>query len=123
MYYSDLGYPSYGSYLKGKEWADLHEFFYQKCGPYQCKLCGQAKELVLHKRSYQYLTLRKLYRRFLFTFAVKWYLRRKMIWLCHACHAQMHFYDDGERVPTEERSLKRREFFLRVRNFLWRTFT
>lgn len=95
MYFTDLNYDNYDDYLKGREWEEIHEIFYQRGGPYKCRLCGVRKSLVLHKRSYYFLT------QDFFKKADKKWLNKVLVWLCVPCNKKVHFYNDKDRVPLD----------------------
>lgn len=109
MYYSDFGYKDYQEYLDGPEWEEIRVFFYENCGEYKCRVCGKRRRLVLHKRSYEYLGIKALRRHYFFTFLIIRKLRRLMVWLCFSCNREIHFYENGIRVPLIYDYLWRRE--------------
>lgn len=119
MHYSSLGYSSYSQYLNGNEWKKLHDFYYKHCGSYRCGICGIKTDLVLHKRSYEHLSLQSLRKKFWFNFLIAWYLKRLMSWLCHKCHKQVHFYKNGTKVPMVYNTLYRREKLLLWQHRSW----
>ncbi len=103
MYYTDLNYDSYDEYLKGPEWEEIHDIFYQKGGEYRCRICWGKKGLILHKRSYFHLTPE------FFRVADKKWLRMVLVWLCEKHNNQIHFYKKDEKVPLDYLFLWERE--------------
>ena len=116
MIYKDLGYQEYNDYLEGEEWQEIKNYFYEHCGSYECRGCHVKQGLVLHKRSYRFLTLSAIKKRYIFPFWVKWYLKKYMVWLCHDCNKLVHFYSDGRRVDLDYKSLMKREKYV----FSWK---
>ncbi len=109
MNYKDVGnYKNYQEYVEGKEWKEIKDFFYANCGQYKCGICPNHWRLVLHKRSYEFLTMKALYKRFWFKFLVVWYLKKYMVWLCFPHNGQVHF-KNGKPVPLEYETLLERE--------------
>ena len=119
MHYRKLGYSTYNEYLKGAEWSEIHQFFYQNCSPYRCRVCGKSRRLLLHKRSYEYLSMRSLRRKYIIKIIIVRAMRRLMCWLCRDCNRLIHFYDDGRRVPLEYSYLLRREKEIIKRQRSW----
>lgn len=121
MHYSQLGYKDYDEYLDGPEWEEIRRFFYENCGPYQCRICTQPRKLLLHKRSYEHLTMKSLRRKYIFKFLIVRRLKKLMCWLCFPHNGEIHFYDDGRRVPLQYEYLLRREQEIdRRHRSLWR---
>jgi hypothetical protein len=124
MHYKELGYKDYGEFLAGPEWEQLHNYFYENCGPYRCGVCGVHRHLLLHKRTYDHLTLFSLKKRFFFVkpLIVRW-LRKHFVWLCSNHNNLIHFYDNGARVPLEYNALVAREkVVINMHKSLWRRF-
>jgi hypothetical protein len=119
MHYKDFGYSKYNDFLTGPEWQELHDYFYRNCGRYRC-FCGKYRFLKLHKRTYQHLTLGSLKRRFWYfkPLIVKW-LKKHFVWLCSEHNGQVHFYDDGSRVPLNYQALLAREKEIKRRLWPW----
>jgi hypothetical protein len=110
MYYSELGYDEYDDYLVGPEWREIKKFFYENRDVYACSICSTHQQIVLHKRSYKFLSLSELKKRYLGDRTkIMRYLHTYMIYLCRGCNRKVHFYPSGERVPLEYRKLKERE--------------
>lgn len=121
MHYQDFGYEKYHDYLDGPEWQEIHDFFYKYCGPYKCLVCGQTRRLLLHKRSYEYLSMKELRRKYILRFIVIYKLKRLMCWLDQEHNGQVHFYDDGRRVPLLFDALSAREKIIVKRHkSIWR---
>lgn len=116
MYYSDTGnYKNYQEWLdKSPEWEEIKNYFYKNCGPYRCGVCNGHWRLLLHKRSYEYLSLSRLKRRYWYIKPlVVWWLRKHMVWLCFPHNGEIHF-KNGEKLPLKydilvwrEREVKR----------------
>lgn len=106
MYYHQLGYDTYSEYLEGEDWQKIHEFFYENIKPYKCRVCGKNRNLVLHKRTYERLTLDQFKRWFRVDRRT---LKHAMVWLCKSCNSRVHFYDNGTKVPLVYRDLMARE--------------
>lgn len=125
MHFSELGYQTYDGnegYLGGHEWKQLHDFFYTFCGSYRCRVCHKKRGLVLHKRTYEVLSLRALRKKFFHIkpLMIRW-LKRHFVWLCHEHNHQVHFYDDGTRVPLKYTALwKREQEVYRRHKSIWR---
>jgi hypothetical protein len=110
MYYSELGYDEYDDYLVGPEWREIKRFFYENRKQYACDICGAHQQIVLHKRSYKFLSLSELRKRYRGDRTkIMRYLHTYMVYLCRGCNKKVHFYPSGERVPLEYRKLKERE--------------
>lgn len=118
MRYKDVGpYKQYQEYVEGPEWQEIKNFYYENCGEYKCAICPNHWRLVLHKRSYQFLTMKALRRRFVFKFLIVAYLKRNMVWLCFPHNGQVHF-KKGKRVPLDYKSLMKREDEVRLQYHL-----
>ena len=116
MYYSELGYDQYDDYLVGPEWREIKRFFYENRDVYACSICGTHQQIVLHKRSYKFLSLSELKKRYRGDRTkIMRYLHTYMVYLCRGCNKKVHFYPSGERVPLEYRKLKEREDQVRKR--------
>lgn len=123
MNYRELGYQYYDDYLAGPEWKEIHDFFYKFCGPYECRICRKPRQLLLHKRSYQFLTMKALRKKYIFKQLIIRVLKKLMCWLCKFHNGEIHFYDNGQRVPLEYAYLLRREREIDRRyHSLWRRF-
>jgi 5-methylcytosine-specific restriction endonuclease McrA len=110
MHYKDFGYDEYDDYLVGPEWRGLKRYFYENRDSYTCTVCGTHQGLVLHKRSYKFLALVELKRKYRGDQTkIMRYLHTYMCYLCRGCNKKVHFYPNGERVPLEYRKLKDRE--------------
>src|SRR5262245_51577273 len=106
MYYSDLGYDEYEDYLMGPEWRAIKRYFYENRTSYTCDICGGHQGLVLHKRSYKFLSLPELKKRYRGDKTkIMRYLHTYMVYLCRACNHLVHFYPNRERVPLQHRRL------------------
>jgi 5-methylcytosine-specific restriction endonuclease McrA len=113
MHYKDFGYDEYDQYLVGPEWRGLNQYFYENRDKYECGVCGERSGLVLHKRSYKFLSLGELKRKYRGDKTkVMRYLHTYMVYLCRHCHRQVHFLPNGDRVPMQYRALKDRELRL-----------
>src|SRR3954470_7457 len=116
MYYSELGYGDYDDYLVGPEWKAIKQFYFENRKKYQCDICGSRERILLHKRSYKFLSLPELKKRYRGdTTKILRYLHTYMVYLCQGCNRKVHFYGDGTRVPLEYRKLKDREQQVRLR--------
>ncbi len=116
MYYSEFGYTDYGDYLVGPEWKAIKQFYYDNCKKYECDICGTRERILLHKRSYKFLSLPELKKRYRGdSTKVLRFLHTYMTYLCQACNKKVHFYDDGTRVELEYRKLRERETKIRKR--------
>jgi len=114
MYYTELNYDEYDQYLVGPEWRGLNQYFYENRKSYECGICGARKHLVLHKRSYKFLSLAELKRKYRGDKGkIMRYLHTYMVYLCRTCHRQVHFLPSGERTPMQYRALKDRELRLK----------
>lgn len=123
MHYTELGYDEYEDFINGPEWKELHDFFYKYCGPYLCGICGKNRNLNLHKRSYEHITMKTLRRKYLFRFLIVRYLKKYMVWLCKVHNGEIHFYDNGSRVPLSYQALLKREIQVRRKHkSIWRRF-
>src|SRR5215213_8981785 len=110
MYYNELGYGDYDDYLVGPEWKAIKQFYFQHCKKYECDICGSQERILLHKRSYKFLSLPELKKRYRGdTTKILRYLHTYMVYLCQGCNRKVHFYGDGTRVPLEYRKLRDRE--------------
>jgi len=119
MHYSDLGYKHYQEYVDGPEWQEIKDYFFKHCGEYKCRICGRHWKLLLHKRSYEYLTMEKLRNRFIFKFFIVRYLKKYMTWLCFPDNDLVHFDDDGGRIELDYKKLWRREQQIYRRRNAW----
>lgn len=123
MNYRELGYSKYDDYLQGSEWTEIKDFFYKHCGPYQCRICRKSRLLLLHKRSYEFLTMDSLRKKYIFKVLIIRRLKKLMCWLCFPHNGEIHFYDNGTRVPLEYDFLLKRESQIEARyHSLWRKF-
>jgi 5-methylcytosine-specific restriction endonuclease McrA len=114
MHYKDFGYDEYDQYLVGPEWRGLNQYFYENRGKYECGVCGARQGLVLHKRSYKFLSLAELKKKYRGdTTKIMRYLHTYMVYLCRTCHKRVHFLPNGDRTPLEYRALKDRELRLK----------
>lgn len=114
MHYTELGYSEYGDFLVGKEWKAMSQYFYENRSAYACNICGARQGLVLHKRSYKFLSLAELKRKYRNDKSkVMRYLHSYLVYLCRTCHNRVHFLPNGERVALEYRVLKDRELALK----------
>ncbi len=116
MYYTELGYDQYDLYLQGPEWKAIKSFYYEHRKRYECDICGARERVVLHKRSYKFLTLPELKKRYKGdSTKILRYLHTYMTYLCSGCNKKVHFYSDGTRVPLEYRKLREQENLVRRR--------
>lgn len=98
MHYQELQYDSYDEYLNGIEWKKIKNIFYYSGVPYRCRICHTRKKLLVHKRSYAYLTpysfllLRKKREKMFF---------KILVYLCHPCNEKVHFTKTHEKVPLD----------------------
>ncbi len=116
MYYSEPGYDEYDKYLAGPEWREIKTFYYKHCKRYECDICGVRERVLLHKRSYTFLALPELKRRYRGDSSkILRYLHTYMVYLCSRCNKKVHFYADGTRVPLEYRKLREQEHKVRRR--------
>jgi ribosomal protein S14 len=114
MHYKDFGYDEYDQYLVGPEWRGLNQYFYENRDKYECGICGTKQGLVLHKRSYKFLSLAELKKKYRGDKSkIMRYLHTFMTYLCRQCHRRVHFLPNGERTPMEYRKLKDREMQLK----------
>lgn len=119
MYYSDLGYKHYQEYVNGPEWREVKDYFYEHCGEYICRICGKRQGLLLHKRSYEYLTMQKLRQKFWFKFRIVRYMKKYMVWLCFPCNNEVHFDDEGRKIVLDYAILWKREQLIYRRHNAW----
>lgn len=113
MYFTELGYDQYDKYLVGPEWKAIKKYFYENRDKYECTICGTHQQLVLHKRSYKFLSLPELKKKYKNDRTkIMRYLHTYMTYLCRPCNNRVHFYPSGERVPLEYRKLKDRELLV-----------
>jgi hypothetical protein len=116
MHYKDFGYTDYDDYLVGPEWKSIKQFYFQHCKKYECDICGTRERILLHKRSYKFLSLPELKRRYRGdSTKILRYLHTYMVYLCQGCNRRVHFYGDGTRVPLEYRKLREQETRVRGR--------
>jgi hypothetical protein len=110
MYYNELGYGDYDDYLVGPEWKAIKQFYFAHCNKYECDICGSRERILLHKRSYKFLSLPELKKRYRGDVTkILRYLHTYMVYLCTGCNRKVHFYGDGTRVPLEYRKLREQE--------------
>jgi hypothetical protein len=110
MYYNELGYGDFDDYLVGPEGKTIKQFYYEHCKKYECDICGTRERILLHKRSYKFLSLPELKKRYKGDATkILRYLHTYMVYLCQGCNRRVHLYADGTRVPLEYRKLKDRE--------------
>jgi hypothetical protein len=116
MYYTELGYDEYDQYLAGPEWKAIKNFYYGNCKKHECDICETRERILLHKRSYKFLTLPELKKRYRGDSSkILRYLHTYMVYLCSSCNKKVHFYPDGSKVPLEYRKLRERETTVRKR--------
>lgn len=101
-------------FLVGKHWKELSAYFYENRTSYECNICGTRQDLVLHKRSYKFLSLPELKKKYRGdTSKIMRFLHSYMTYLCRTCHRKVHFMGDGSKVQLEYRKLKDRELKLK----------
>lgn len=104
MKYQELGYDTYDEYINSEEWRSIHDYIYRlKLFSYHCRICRKKKALLLHKRSYAYLTLQTVRN------LSKRKLKQIFVWLCHDCNTLIHFYTKTKKVPLCYLFLSERE--------------
>lgn len=119
MWYKELNYSHYQEYVNGPEWREIKDYFYEFCGEYKCRICGKKTGLLLHKRSYQYLTLDLIKQKYIFRFLIVRFLKKNMTWLCFPCNRLVHFDDNGEAVTLSFDTLWKREQQIYRRTNAW----
>lgn len=103
MYYSELQYDSYDEYLDGQQWQEIKALYYHSGVLYRCRICHKRRGLLLHKRSYAYLTPEK------YLNMKDKMIRKILVYLCHRCNELIHFYKKGDKVPLDYLFLYERE--------------
>jgi len=114
MYYHELNYDEYDAYLVGPEWRGLNQFFYDNRTIYECNICGVREGLVLHKRSYKFLSLEALKKQYRGDNSkIMRYLHTFMSYLCRACHRKVHYLPNGTKTTMQYKCLREREMQLK----------
>lgn len=98
MYYKELNYDTYDEYLNGNEWKEIRDIFYLSGVKYRCTICFARKKLLVHKRSYYYLTP-KFFR--IIARTNKKLLTKILSYKCSRCNSLCHFYDKQKKKPVE----------------------
>lgn len=119
MWYKDLNYNHYQEYVNGPEWREIKDYYYENCGVYECRIDKKKRGLLLHKRSYQYLTLDSIKERYIFKYFIKRYLKKNMVWLCFPCNREVHFDDEGKTIELTYSALWKREQLIYRRHNAW----
>jgi len=114
MYFSSYGYDIYEDYLMGAEWSAIKNWYFKNTKKYECDICTGHDHIVLHKRSYKFLSLVELRKRYSRdNTKMLRYLHTYMVYLCRGCNRNVHFYPTGKKVPLEYRKLLDREKIVR----------